>query len=203
VTDNTAPPAVTISGAVVGGHPKISWTATAEDIEEYEVWRDRDASGGGYSLRATVTATTYTDNSINVGKVPPYNKVYYKVKAVDYTANESGYSNIEDFYDNSPSKLIGTGGEYKNIPEEFALKQNYPNPFNPETKIQFGLPEDSNVRIDIFNLQGQLVATLVDGALAAGYHTETFDATSYPSGIYFYKIVASNFTDIKRMLLVK
>ena len=93
--------------------------------------------------------------------------------------------------------------ENTNIPSSFLLNQNYPNPFNPETKIQFGLPEDSNVKIEIFNIQGKIVTALVDGALSAGYHTATFDATSFPSGVYFYKIVAGNFTDIKRMLLVK
>jgi len=97
-------------------------------------------------------------------------------------------------------KLVG----HRNvIPDEFSIAQNYPNPFNPTTTIKFGLPEDSNVKLQIFNLQGQVVATLVDGNLPAGFHNATFDAASLSSGVYFYKIVAGNFTDIKRMLLIK
>lgn len=99
--------------------------------------------------------------------------------------------------------MIGEGREIGGIPTAYSLKQNYPNPFNPETKIQFGLPKDSNVKLEIFNLQGQIVSTLVDGALPAGFHTASFDATPFPSGVYFCKIVAGNFTDIKRMLLIK
>lgn len=70
------PPTVTISSSVVSGHPKISWSAPAgvADIDEYEVWRYRTVSGGGYTLCATVTGTTYTDNSITVIKIPPYNR---------------------------------------------------------------------------------------------------------------------------------
>lgn len=199
------PPEVTISGSIVSSHPNISWSEPSgiQDIDEYEVWRYRTAAGGGYTLRATVTGTSYTDPTIVVSRVPPFNTVSYKVKVVDNAGNKSDYSNIEWFYDSSTSKPIVISDGNTNIPAEFALKQNYPNPFNPETKIQFGLPEDSNVRIEIFNLQGQVVATLLNGALSAGFHTTTFDATSFPSGVYFYKLVAGNFTDIKRMLLVK
>jgi len=200
-----APPEVTISGSVVNDHPKISWSTPSgiPDIDEYEIWRYRTVSGGGYTLHTTVTGTSYTDNSVNVERIPPFNKVYYKVKVVDEEANKSDYSNVVDFWDGSTSKAIGQGDDYTQIPTSFVLNQNYPNPFNPETKISFSLPEDSNVRLEIFNLQGQVVATLVDGSLAAGYYSATFDATSFPSGVYFYKIVAGNFSDIKRMLLVK
>lgn len=201
--DVTSPPAVTISSSVVNGHPKISWTAPTGDSEKYEVWRYRTVSGGGYTLRATVTGTSYTDNSVTVAKIPPFNRVYYKVKVVDYAGNKSGFSNVKWFYDNATSKPIVNRDDITDLPTSFVLKQNYPNPFNPETKIQFGLPEDSNVKLEIFNLQGQIVATLIDGTFSAGFHTAGFDATSYPSGVYFYKIVAGNFTEIKRMLLVK
>ncbi len=89
------------------------------------------------------------------------------------------------------------------IPDYYVLTQNYPNPFNPETQIRFGLPEDSKVTIEVFNLQGQKVATLADGYYEAGYHSVTFSGANYPSGVYFYRTVAGNFQDIKRMLLIK
>jgi hypothetical protein len=205
VTDVIAPPAVTISGSVSSGHPNISWSAPSGviDVEEYEIWRYRTVSGGGYTLLTTITGTSYTDNSVTVSKIPPFNKVYYKIKVVDFTDNKSNYSNAEWFYDGSTSKPITKRTERSDIPTNFTLNQNYPNPFNPETKIQFDLPEDSYVRLDIFNLNGQVVAKLVDEALSAGLYTATFDAGSLPSGVYFYRITAGKFSDVKRMMLVK
>ena len=89
------------------------------------------------------------------------------------------------------------------IPDNYIMAQNYPNPFNPETRLRFGLPEDGKVTIEVFNLQGQKVATLADGYYEAGYHSITFSGANYPSGVYFYRTVAGDFQDIKRMLLIK
>lgn len=89
------------------------------------------------------------------------------------------------------------------IPAEFELLQNYPNPFNPTTTIRYSLPTAASVRIEIFNITGQLVSVLADNFQEAGYHTVNFDAQDLPSGAYFYKLTAGNFQSIKRMLLLK
>ncbi|OGB60071.1 MAG: hypothetical protein A2Y94_06010 [Caldithrix sp. RBG_13_44_9] len=89
------------------------------------------------------------------------------------------------------------------LPADFELLQNYPNPFNPTTTIKYSLPTSSSVRIEIFNITGQLVSVLADNSQEAGYHTITFDARDLPSGAYFYKLTAGNFQSIKRMLLLK
>jgi len=94
------------------------------------------------------------------------------------------------------------------IPDEFILSQNYPNPFNPTTNITFGLPKESNVTIDVYNLMGQKVATLVNERINAGYHTVNWngrDASGnrVTSGVYIYKITAGDFAKSKKMLLVK
>ncbi len=88
-------------------------------------------------------------------------------------------------------------------PVTFELSDNYPNPFNPETTIQIGLPEDSDVKLQVFNIRGQVVATPFEGNLPAGSHMVNFNASNLSSGTYFYKITAGNFTDVKRMVLVK
>ncbi|HID38161.1 MAG TPA: T9SS type A sorting domain-containing protein, partial [Calditrichaeota bacterium] len=93
--------------------------------------------------------------------------------------------------------------EMSRIPDEFALLQNFPNPFNPRTTIVFGLPKASSVKIEVFNIVGQKIATLVDGFISAGYHNVQFDASVYASGIYLYRIQAGKFQQIKRMLLMK
>jgi len=89
------------------------------------------------------------------------------------------------------------------LPVSIELADNYPNPFNPETKIQIKLPKDSDVKLQIFNIRGQVVATPFEGNLPAGSHTVNFNASALSSGVYFYKIVAGEFSDVKRMVLVK
>jgi hypothetical protein len=89
------------------------------------------------------------------------------------------------------------------IPKEYSLEQNYPNPFNPSTYIKFGLPKSGKVNIEIFNILGQKVTTLIDDFRPAGYHVIRFNANYLASGIYFYKIQAGDFVKIKKMILMK
>jgi hypothetical protein len=94
------------------------------------------------------------------------------------------------------------------LPEEFGLQQNYPNPFNAGTRIEFQLPKRSPVQIDIFNLLGQKVATLVDEELSAGFHKVDWDGKidgghQAPSGVYIYSIKAGDFNQRKKMLLIR
>jgi hypothetical protein len=93
-------------------------------------------------------------------------------------------------------------------PTEFSLSQNYPNPFNPTTNIKFELPKTAHVRLDVFNIVGQKVKTLVDQNMNAGKYVADWDGkdekgNSVSSGIYFYRMDAGDFSDIKKMLLVK
>lgn len=85
----------------------------------------------------------------------------------------------------------------------FRLYQNYPNPFNPNTTIAFTLSQQSNVKITIYNVAGQLLETLLDRQIQKGFHTVVFNAEDYPSGLYFYKIMSKNYSQTKRMLLIK
>ena len=86
---------------------------------------------------------------------------------------------------------------------EFSLSQNYPNPFNPSTKIKFAIPQESNVELNIYNVLGELVVTLVNKHLNSGYHEYEFNASNLSSGIYIYRIKAGNFVETKKMLLLK
>ena len=89
------------------------------------------------------------------------------------------------------------------VPEEYVLAQNYPNPFNPVTTIEYGLPEAANVKVTMYNSLGQVVAVLVDGAEEAGYHVVNWDAGHMANGVYFCRIEANEFTDTRRMVLMK
>ncbi|MFI5251677.1 MAG: T9SS type A sorting domain-containing protein [Bacteroidota bacterium] len=89
------------------------------------------------------------------------------------------------------------------VPKDYALQQNYPNPFNPATIIQYQLPKESRVNLSIFNLLGQKVATLVNEFQNEGYKSVSFNATNLPSGVYFYRLQANNFSDVKKFIVMK
>ena len=96
------------------------------------------------------------------------------------------------------------------IPKVFSINQNYPNPFNPATTIRFGLPKESFVKLEIYNLLGQLVQTLINEKLEARYYETKWEAGNIPTGLFFYKIIAveindpqNKFIETKKMMLVK
>jgi hypothetical protein len=97
------------------------------------------------------------------------------------------------------------------VPSEFNLSQNYPNPFNPSTKIKFDIPDfplmkgarGMSVRLTIYDLLGREVATLVHEPLQPGTYEVEFDGTNYPSGVYFYRLTAGNYTNTKKLVLLK
>jgi len=89
------------------------------------------------------------------------------------------------------------------LPTEFALSSNYPNPFNASTVIDYQLPVTTDVRLEVYNLLGERVATLVDSKQQAGYRSVLWDASDVSSGLYFYKLTAGDYSETKRMMLVK
>ncbi|MBN2834178.1 MAG: T9SS type A sorting domain-containing protein [Candidatus Delongbacteria bacterium] len=89
------------------------------------------------------------------------------------------------------------------LPTEIKLHQNYPNPFNPTTEIKFTLPTASDVKLNVYNINGQIVSELVNGSKEAGLHTVNFDASNYNSGMYFYTLEANGMSITKKMILTK
>jgi hypothetical protein len=89
------------------------------------------------------------------------------------------------------------------LPTVYSLNQNYPNPFNPATMINFSVPKEDFVTLNVYNSIGQKVATLVNESKSAGTYQVDFNAANLSSGIYFYKITAGSFTETKKMILMK
>jgi len=89
------------------------------------------------------------------------------------------------------------------VPAKYELAQNYPNPFNPVTTIRFELEKSGMTTVDVFDVTGRHVRTLLDGNVEAGAYDLRFDASALSSGIYFYRLTSGDFTAIKKMSLVK
>jgi len=102
-----------------------------------------------------------------------------------------------------PLSTVNIAYKQGGIPVTYALSQNYPNPFNPTTGISFTLPQASDVKLEIYNIMGQRVAALVDGHLEAGEHVVQWNASDVASGVYFYRLHAGEFTETRKMMLLK
>lgn len=120
-------------------------------------------------------------------------KYIYRLKQIDYNGN---------FFYHLLNEEINI-----NTPDRFIVTQNYPNPFNPATNIDFEIPFEGNVKITLMDVSGKVVAVVLNNFVNAGYHTFRFDAASFSSGIYFYKIDFQNnnisLTQTRKMLLIK
>tara|TARA_Y100000310_G_C20447788_1_gene699253 strand:- start:76 stop:489 length:414 start_codon:yes stop_codon:yes gene_type:complete len=127
------------------------------------------------------------------------------------TSNE-GYSVIETYVLNNSSSIIfekpveelrSAKREKSDVPQSFALLQNFPNPFNPTTTIEFSVETKSNTTLQIHDIKGRLVATLVSGKLVPGFHSVVWDASNFASGIYFVKLKTGSYQATQRIVLLK
>jgi hypothetical protein len=101
------------------------------------------------------------------------------------------------------STVSGVQNIFTGIPNVYKLDQNYPNPFNPVTKINFAMPKQGLVTLKVYDMVGREVATLINEVRNAGYYSADFNGMNFASGVYFYKLVANDFIDTKRMVLIK
>ena len=137
-----------------------------------------------YSLNALTGLTTY----------------YWRVRAV----NMAGPGDWSETWAFTTRQLTSIDSNYSEIPREYELEQNFPNPFNPSTRIRIGVPADAGpVKLEVFDLLGRKVATLVDRSLPAGWQVITFDADNLNSGIYLYRLEAAGQITVKKMMLLK
>lgn len=186
--------------------PRLQWShsSNTEDyVTHYEVHRN---TGQGWELIATRSAALlyYIDWTINLKGPPVPTYLYYKIRSKNGDRVSDEFSNIvkvagpEEF-----GKHSGETGLTNHHFYQYKLEQNYPNPFNPITMISFSLKDDSYVTLQVFDILGRIVKTLVNERLAAGDHQVQFDGSNLESGIYFYEIKANNFRDVKKLILLK
>jgi hypothetical protein len=171
--------------------PTLRWFAL-EGVTSYQVQLAKDADFSNLHIDVTVSDTLMVPDS-----ELDYETVYYwRVQAAD-GEEASVWSQAWTF-----TTRLATAADNE-LPTEFSLRQNYPNPFNPSTNIEFSLPVSSHVVLEVFTIQGQRVARLVNGNLEAGIHSVSFDASSLGSGVYLYRIQAGDFIRVNKMMLIK
>lgn len=149
-----------------------------------------------------------TVQQYSIPQVPngTYDAVVYRVgyEHSNRQINVTG-ANLDtvNFYLDTNTTVIGIQNISSQSPEKFELSQNYPNPFNPSTKIKFSLTKTSFAEMKIYNILGQQVAVLVNESLKPGIYEVSFNASVFPSGVYFYRLVTNDFTETKKMVLIK
>jgi len=115
---------------------------------------------------------------------------------------DSGVVSADEIILFVPESVVGVQ-YWPELPRELALFQNYPNPFNPLTTIRFSLPKSTHVTLKIFNLLGQEIETLVNEKLSAGEYDTKWNAAGHPSGIYFYRLQAHDYREVRKLILLK
>lgn len=133
---------------------------------------------------------------------------YVAIKAFDEKSNPSALSNLTSAVAKLDLSLDADDDQYTGLPNVFELSQNYPNPFNPDTEIPYALPTQAEVNISIYNSVGQKVATLVDETKPAGVHYISWNGRNdngqpVASGIYFYRLSSAEFSQTKKMVMLK
>jgi type IX secretion system substrate protein/VCBS repeat protein len=208
---NTAPAApLNLNTQIEGGNLLLTWDM-ASDIETdslaltynirvgttpggEEIISSMSESTNGYRFRPVIGNvnhnTQWSIKNISSGNI------YWSVQTIDNCFKGSVFSSEQSFF-------VSNLETKSDSPLKYHLSQNYPNPFNPSTTIKYELIRSMNVKIDIFNLIGQRIKTVLNKSMSAGTHEIEFNVNDLPSGIYFYRIEAGEFKKVKKMLLLK
>lgn len=175
----------------------------------YITWEDHRNAGNSdiYAQRiASNAAITWSANGLNISSIAndqmrPMIVVDGNLGAIivwqDYRSGTSFDIYAAGF--NTSTGVINTS----TVAEKYNLSQNYPNPFNPTTKINYTIPQSGNVKLSIYDALGHVVSSLVNQSQSAGNYEIEWNASSFATGVYFYKLEAGSFTSTKQMILVK
>ena len=175
---------------------------TIRNDEEFQfefAAEDPDEDELTFGIEDSIAGLTLSENGLltwTLGRNPQdqYNLSIYVSDGTD-TVTTTAIIEVEDVVSVSRIGLA--------IPDQYSLSHNYPNPFNPTTTIEFGLPERAKVKVSIYDLNGNLIETVLNKHKEAGFHRAVWHATGLPTGVYFYRIQTSNFTDVKKCILMK
>ncbi|MFC2093521.1 YCF48-related protein [Bacteroidota bacterium] len=190
----------TIFRTINGG---TNWTQQSSGSSRYLKGVSFTDANNGTAVGDTGTILRTTNGGTNwISQISGTTKDLYGVSFTDANTGTvvGDYSTI--------LRTTNGGGVFINqrsseIPEGFSLYQNYPNPFNPVTTIRFDLHNSSYSKLIIYNILGKEIATLVNEKLSVGSYEVNWNASEYPSGVYFYKLITEEFTNTRKMILLK
>ena len=171
----------------------ISAAPEGTEIFLYETFYDTSTSQGSMKDEPVGVEYIGEDYKVVTLSFPLYYMRYGQSKALMEYLLINKFNEVASIEQHKEQKL----------PEKFVLHQNYPNPFNPTTIINYELPITNEVELSIYNLLGQKVVTLVSKKQIAGHHQVEWDASGFASGVYYYRIEAGEFVDVKKMVLLR
>ena len=201
----------------IGSSQLFAWTSSVDpngSPVEYEVciniqapfdqWCDDNGSGTS-DFVSLADMASYIDSLMQAGASNGALDITWTVYASDGQA-ETEASNGPRALHIDAGYALGINDDL--LPGVFALHQNYPNPFNPVTTIRFDVPKESHVQMDVYNILGQRIRTLVNGTMQPGFHSVSWNGTNdmgkpLASGMYIYRIHSSEFTAVKKLVLMK
>jgi len=192
ITDIVPVELISFTASANNSHVELSWS-TATELNNHGFEIERSLNGNdfvsvgfveGNGTTSEIHYYSFTDHPF----IDNVKKIYYRLKQLDFDGSFK-YSKRVEVEITSPL--------------EFTLEQNYPNPFNPGTVIKYSIPETGFVTLNVYNLLGVKVASLVNDVQETGSYEVTFDASKLASGIYVYSLQSGNFNSIKKMILMK
>jgi hypothetical protein len=184
---------LTFTASINSSEVRLIWSTASElnsrgfEIERSVNGHDNFATIGFVDGKGNSTEINYY-SFIDEPQLSGANQIYYRLKQVDFDGTFSYSDVVNVTYD---------------VPAKFVLNQNFPNPFNPSTTINYFVPKESFVSIKLFDFLGREVTTLVSETKSTGSYELSFNASSLPSGTYFYVMTADNYSTTKKMVLMK
>ena len=177
----------------------LSWVDRSANEQTYYILRKKSTDIAYTPIDSIASnSTSYTDSTVeaNINYV-------YKVYCINSISSSDSSNEV------SIKPVTSVSSSNSVVPQEYSLSQNFPNPFNPKTTIKYALPFESEVKLTVFNLLGEVVKELVNRVQNPGFHEVDFDASSISSGVYFYVISARSLTnskefrEVKKLILMK
>jgi len=184
------------SGALLINHSNIQggWPGTGNiDVDPLF----RNPAGGDFHLMSVACGDSADSPCIDAGDPNILDSL------LDCSWGLGGPRSDMGAYGGGDSLITGIFDNMPFLPDRFLLLQNYPNPFNARTTISFILPQSQNVQLTVYDLLGRKVETLIDEEKQAGQHQAVWDASGHSSGVYFYRIESGDYTDTRKMILLK
>ncbi|MFZ0453665.1 MAG: arylsulfotransferase family protein [Ignavibacteriaceae bacterium] len=187
-------------------YPPSNLVASSIEKKIKLTWKDNSDNESGFVIEKKTGDSTSRNSFFVIDTVSANDTSYTDslvTDSVDYTYRVYAFnSDTISSFSNYSSSIV-TSVKSTDVVKRYALYQNYPNPFNPATNIKYEIPKPGLVTIDIFNILGQKVKTLLNKYQNAGRYSIRFDASDLPSGIYFYRLKVNQFTAVKKLVLLR